>query len=98
MLYIQYEFGLKSCFHENLAAILVRVFLGVALQFVCSYITFPLYSLVTQVSTYQICCFVIISISPSSTWLEVLKNFPTHHIPGSLVAIGEDNMVVVPNT
>lgn len=46
---MQYEFGLTSCFHENLAAILVRVFLGVALQILCSYITFPLYALITQV-------------------------------------------------
>ena len=46
----QYEFGIKSCFHENLAVILTRVFLRLILQFVCSYITFPLYSLVTQVS------------------------------------------------
>lgn len=47
---IQYEFGLTSCFHENLAAIVTRVIMGVALQFLCSYITFPLYALVTQVN------------------------------------------------
>ncbi|XP_050207542.1 MLO protein homolog 1-like isoform X2 [Mercurialis annua] len=52
-LWTWYEFGLKSCFHENLAAILVRVFLGVALQFLCSYITFPLYSLVTQMGSHM---------------------------------------------
>ncbi|KAJ9186309.1 hypothetical protein P3X46_001899 [Hevea brasiliensis] len=52
-LWTWYEFGLKSCFHENLVAILVRVFLGVALQFVCSYITFPLYSLVTQMGSHM---------------------------------------------
>ncbi|KAL5984264.1 hypothetical protein ACLOJK_018368 [Asimina triloba] len=47
---LQYEFGLKSCFHEKLPAILARELMGLALQFLCSYITFPLYSLVTQVS------------------------------------------------
>eukprot|EP00257_Ricinus_communis_P015511 XP_015573442.1 MLO protein homolog 1 [Ricinus communis] len=52
-LWTWYEFGLKSCFHENLAAILARVFLGVALQFVCSYITFPLYCLVTQMGSHM---------------------------------------------
>jgi mlo protein len=46
---LQYEFKLNSCFHENLAEVLARVFLGVALQVLCSYITFPLYALVTQV-------------------------------------------------
>ncbi|KAG5250206.1 MLO protein [Salix suchowensis] len=49
-LWTWYEFGIKSCFHENLAVILTRVFPGLVLQFVCSYITFPLYSLVAQVN------------------------------------------------
>ncbi|KAL5987381.1 hypothetical protein ACLOJK_038547 [Asimina triloba] len=47
-LWVWYEFGLTSCFHHGLALSLVRVFMGVALQFLCSYITFPLYALVTQ--------------------------------------------------
>ncbi|KAJ8772615.1 hypothetical protein K2173_027792 [Erythroxylum novogranatense] len=48
-----YEFGLKSCFHENLGLILARVLVGLALQFLCSYITFPLYSLVTQMGSHM---------------------------------------------
>ncbi|KAH8509767.1 hypothetical protein H0E87_011497, partial [Populus deltoides] len=52
-LWTWYEFGIKSCFHENLAVILTRVFLGLILQFVCSYITFPLYSLVTQMGSHM---------------------------------------------
>ncbi|KAJ6731204.1 MLO-LIKE PROTEIN [Salix viminalis] len=52
-LWTWYEFGIKSCFHENLAVILTRVFLGLVLQFVCSYITFPLYSLVTQMGSHM---------------------------------------------
>ncbi|KAJ6939908.1 hypothetical protein NC651_006155 [Populus alba x Populus x berolinensis] len=47
-LWTWYEFGIRSCFHENLAVILTRVFLGLVLQFVCSYITFPLYSLMKK--------------------------------------------------
>jgi len=50
---LQYEFKITSCFHENLPLILTRVFLGIALQVVCSYITFPLYSLVTQVTNFK---------------------------------------------
>lgn len=46
---MQYEFKITSCFHENLPLIVIRVVLGVALQVLCSYITFPLYALVTQV-------------------------------------------------
>lgn len=52
-LWICYSFGLTSCFHENLPAILTRVCLGVALQFICSYITFPLYALVTQMGSHM---------------------------------------------
>ncbi|KAL2512783.1 MLO-like protein 6 [Abeliophyllum distichum] len=46
-----YEFGITKCFHEKLYAILIRVSLGVALHILCSYITFPLYSLVTQMGS-----------------------------------------------
>ncbi|KAJ4702315.1 MLO-like protein [Melia azedarach] len=52
-LWTVYEFGFASCFHENLPAILIRVILGVALQFLCSYITFPLYALVTQMGSHM---------------------------------------------
>ncbi|KAL6279156.1 hypothetical protein ACE6H2_016037 [Prunus campanulata] len=49
----QSEFGFTSCFHENLPLILTRVFLGVALQILCSYITFPLYALITQMGSHM---------------------------------------------
>ncbi|KAK3232030.1 hypothetical protein Dsin_003911 [Dipteronia sinensis] len=52
-LWTVYEFGLTSCFHENLVSILVRVFLGMAIQILCSYITFPLYALVTQMGSHM---------------------------------------------
>ncbi|XP_024020102.1 LOW QUALITY PROTEIN: MLO protein homolog 1 [Morus notabilis] len=53
-LWTWYEFGLTSCFHENLPIILVaRVFLGIALQILCSYITFPLYALITQMGSHM---------------------------------------------
>ncbi|KAF4370487.1 hypothetical protein G4B88_005208, partial [Cannabis sativa] len=52
-LWTWYEFGITSCFHENLTAILIRVCLGIALQFLCSYITFPLYSLITQMGSHM---------------------------------------------
>ncbi|MQM17382.1 hypothetical protein Taro_050347 [Colocasia esculenta] len=49
----EYSFGLRSCFHVNLPATIARVALGLALQFVCSYITFPLYALVTQMGSHM---------------------------------------------
>ncbi|CAI9110446.1 OLC1v1010469C1 [Oldenlandia corymbosa var. corymbosa] len=52
-LWIWYEFGLSSCFHERLSIIVSKVVLGVAFQVLCSYITFPLYALVTQMGTHM---------------------------------------------
>ncbi|KAF5747253.1 MLO protein 1-like [Tripterygium wilfordii] len=52
-LWTWYEFGIKSCFHENPGLMLGRVFLGLTLQFLCSYITFPLYALVTQMGSHM---------------------------------------------
>ncbi|XP_022765985.1 MLO-like protein 9 [Durio zibethinus] len=49
--WIWYEFGLKSCFHQDLVLIFIRVVLGVVVQFMCSYITLPLYALVTQMGS-----------------------------------------------
>ncbi|XP_072963329.1 MLO protein homolog 1-like isoform X1 [Typha angustifolia] len=46
-------FGLKSCINENLAFTFLKVIMGLALQFLCSYITFPLYALVTQMGSHM---------------------------------------------
>ncbi|XP_043712881.1 MLO-like protein 9 [Telopea speciosissima] len=50
-LWIWYEFGLKSCFHENLKFIIVRIIIGIGILVTCSYITLPLYALVTQMGS-----------------------------------------------
>ncbi|RZC48612.1 hypothetical protein C5167_017040 [Papaver somniferum] len=47
----QFEFGLKSCFHQNFTLIIIRIALGVAVQLLCSYVTLPLYALVTQMGS-----------------------------------------------
>ncbi|XP_057516988.1 MLO-like protein 8 [Amaranthus tricolor] len=49
--WIWYEFGVKSCFHSNFTMTIVRVCLGVGVQFMCCYITLPLYALVTQMGS-----------------------------------------------
>jgi mlo protein len=46
---IQLTPGLKECYHENLGLSIMKVVVGLILQVLCSYITFPLYALVTQV-------------------------------------------------
>ncbi|KAL1810932.1 hypothetical protein ACET3Z_020997 [Daucus carota] len=45
------EFRHKTCFHQKLPSVVTRVVLGVGLQILCSYITFPLYALVTQMGS-----------------------------------------------
>ncbi|KAK1411975.1 hypothetical protein QVD17_32872 [Tagetes erecta] len=46
-----YEFGLKSCFHQHIEDIVTRVTMGVFVQIFCSYVTLPLYALVTQMGS-----------------------------------------------
>ncbi|CAL1403400.1 unnamed protein product [Linum trigynum] len=45
------EYGLKSCFHEHLEDIIIRITMGVLIQILCSYVTLPLYALVTQMGS-----------------------------------------------
>ncbi|CAA0834914.1 MLO-like protein 5 [Striga hermonthica] len=52
-IWITYEFGLYSCFHSYFILAVVRVALGIGVQFLCSYITLPLYALVTQMGTHM---------------------------------------------
>ncbi|XP_051113602.1 MLO-like protein 6 [Andrographis paniculata] len=46
-----YEFGLRSCFHEHVEDIIIRIAMGVLIQILCSYVTLPLYALVTQMGS-----------------------------------------------
>nr|GLL41044.1 hypothetical protein VITISV_032771 [Ipomoea trifida] len=46
-----YEFGLKSCFHEKTEDLVIRISMGVLIQVLCSYVTLPLYALVTQMGS-----------------------------------------------
>ncbi|VFQ96609.1 unnamed protein product [Cuscuta campestris] len=46
-----YEFGLRSCFHEHVEDIIIRITMGILIQVLCSYVTLPLYALVTQMGS-----------------------------------------------
>ncbi|EPS69703.1 hypothetical protein M569_05063, partial [Genlisea aurea] len=46
-----YEFGLRSCFHQHWEDIAIRISMGVLIQILCSYVTLPLYALVTQMGS-----------------------------------------------
>ncbi|XP_017249533.2 MLO-like protein 10 [Daucus carota subsp. sativus] len=49
--WIWYEFGLHSCFHSHMIFQYLRLCIGVAVLVLCSYITLPLYALVTQMGS-----------------------------------------------
>ncbi|XP_044507635.1 MLO-like protein 6 isoform X2 [Mangifera indica] len=46
-----YEFTIKSCFHYRVEEIVIRVAMGIIIHIVCSYVTLPLYALVTQMGS-----------------------------------------------
>ncbi|KAK8629698.1 hypothetical protein V6N13_078530 [Hibiscus sabdariffa] len=46
-----YEFTIKSCYHEQIEDIIIRISMGVIIQVLCSYVTLPLYALVNQMGT-----------------------------------------------
>ncbi|TKY58388.1 MLO protein 8 [Spatholobus suberectus] len=50
-LWIWYSFGLKNCFHADYKLAIVKVALGFGVLGLCSYITLPLYALVTQMGS-----------------------------------------------
>ncbi|KAG2690222.1 hypothetical protein I3760_09G177200 [Carya illinoinensis] len=50
-IWVTIQFGFNSCYHENTAFIITRIVLAVTVQVLCSYITLPLYALVTQMGS-----------------------------------------------
>ncbi|KAL3531918.1 hypothetical protein ACH5RR_005439 [Cinchona calisaya] len=50
-IWVTIEFGFDSCYHEHMVIIVTRLVLAVSVQVLCSYITLPLYALVTQMGS-----------------------------------------------
>ncbi|CAH9109009.1 unnamed protein product [Cuscuta epithymum] len=46
-----YTFGLGSCFLEHVEDIIIRLTMGILVQVICSYVTLPLYAIVTQMGS-----------------------------------------------
>lgn len=46
---MQYNFGLWSCFYNNVEDVILTIGFGIMVQFFCTYVTLPLYALITQV-------------------------------------------------
>ncbi|KAI5666217.1 hypothetical protein M9H77_16070 [Catharanthus roseus] len=50
-IWVTLQFGIHSCYHEKVEIFVIRVVLAVMVQVLCSYITLPLYALVTQMGS-----------------------------------------------
>ncbi|XP_051130578.1 MLO-like protein 3 isoform X1 [Andrographis paniculata] len=50
-LWVIIQFGYHSCHHEHTAITITRIVFAVSVQVLCSYITLPLYALVTQMGS-----------------------------------------------
>ncbi|KAF3442861.1 hypothetical protein FNV43_RR16779 [Rhamnella rubrinervis] len=49
--WVSVQFGVSSCYHISTAFVVTRIVLAVSIQILCSYITLPLYALVTQMGS-----------------------------------------------
>ncbi|KQK07169.1 MLO-like protein 9 isoform X2 [Brachypodium distachyon] len=50
-LWILYEYGMDSCFNDSKQFVFARLCLGAVVQVLCSYVTLPLYALVSQMGS-----------------------------------------------
>ncbi|KAI3502772.1 hypothetical protein L1887_31072 [Cichorium endivia] len=49
--WIWYEYKISSCFHDNIKLVILKLVIGVGALILCSYITLPLYALVSQMGS-----------------------------------------------
>ncbi|GAA0155491.1 hypothetical protein LIER_13206 [Lithospermum erythrorhizon] len=52
-LWIWYEYGIHSCFHDDGRLLIAKLALGVGVLVLCSYITLPLYALMAQMGSHM---------------------------------------------
>ncbi|GJU94247.1 MLO-like protein 8 [Tanacetum coccineum] len=50
-LWIWYEYGINSCINDDIRLLIVKLVIGVGSLFLCSYITLPLYALLSQMGS-----------------------------------------------
>ncbi|KAL4591496.1 hypothetical protein LXL04_004464 [Taraxacum kok-saghyz] len=51
IIWVTLQYGINSCFQETTSIVVARVLLAVMVQIICSYVTLPLYALVTQMGS-----------------------------------------------
>ncbi|XP_073283014.1 MLO-like protein 3 [Primulina huaijiensis] len=98
-IWVTWQFGIKSCYHENVEVIVIRVVLAIMVQILCSYITLPLYALVTQMgSQFKSAILEEHTIHKIKQWHEDVKHKrkkepnspePTVHSHSEMVSLDE---------
>lgn len=80
-----YEYGIYSCFHQSNSSIGIRIAMGIVVQVLCSYVTLPLYALVTQMgSTMRPTIFNDRVAAALKSWHHTAKKHTKHsHHAGS---------------
>ncbi|XP_057781776.1 MLO-like protein 3 [Salvia miltiorrhiza] len=74
-IWVTWQFGINSCYHENVEIFVIRVVLAITVQVLCSYITLPLYALVTQMgSKYKSAILEEHTIHALKQWHENVKH------------------------
>ncbi|PSR89983.1 MLO-like protein [Actinidia chinensis var. chinensis] len=94
-----YEFGLKSCFHERLEDVIIRISMGVLVQILCSYVTLPLYALVTQMgSTMKPTIFNERIATALKNWHHTAKKHikQSHHRSGNVTSMSTPSLHASP--
>ncbi|XP_071734037.1 MLO-like protein 12 [Rutidosis leptorrhynchoides] len=80
ILWSWYTFGFKSCFHHRNEDLIIRLTMAAVIQFLCSYVTLPLYALVTQMgSVMKTTVFSDNVANALKTWRHTAKKHVKHN-------------------
>ncbi|XP_073150990.1 MLO-like protein 3 [Henckelia pumila] len=94
-IWVTWQFGIHSCYHENVEVIVIRVVLAVMVQILCSYITLPLYALVTQMgSQFKSAILEEHTIHKIKQWHEDVKHKRKKESHSSELHAGDDASTV----
>ncbi|KAK1432070.1 hypothetical protein QVD17_08960 [Tagetes erecta] len=75
-----WKFGFRSCFHHRDEDIIIRITMAIVIQFICSYVTLPLYALVTQMGSRMRTTIFSDNVAKSlKTWHHTAKKNIRHH-------------------
>ncbi|MFS7969760.1 hypothetical protein Hanom_Chr09g00812941 [Helianthus anomalus] len=94
-LWIWYEYKINSCFHDNMKLVILKLVIGVGVLILCSYITLPLYALLSQMgSTMKKSIFDEQTARALKNWRMIVKRkhggkggkSPTRSVASSLTA------------